>query len=185
MVSADDLVTCDESRIDNNRLIPFSDDPCQVKIDAGFAHPDIIRLTVCFRTFRKEEVSMSEYPDKRSFILGMLTAFSECVAGGCKRLALSPPLVHEDYEMICDEANKLIEKHGLIHYHEENLDQPEDKRFDWILIAGKQETIGSYLELRRQGTSPVKSLKPFYELLSYQPDESIQTGYDAYREYFE
>ena len=30
--------------------------------------------------------------DKRSFVLGMITAFSECVAGGCKRLALSPPL---------------------------------------------------------------------------------------------
>lgn len=26
--------------------------------------------------------------DKRSFIMGMITAFSECVAGGCKRLAL-------------------------------------------------------------------------------------------------
>ena len=24
-------------------------------------------------------------PDKRSFILGMITAFSECVAGSCKR----------------------------------------------------------------------------------------------------
>ena len=42
--------------------------------------------------------------DKRAFILGMITAFSECVAGGCKKLALSPPLSHEDYEMIHEEA---------------------------------------------------------------------------------
>ena len=36
--------------------------------------------------------------DKRSFILGMVTAFSECVAGGCKPLAFSPPLNRTDYE---------------------------------------------------------------------------------------
>ena len=123
-------------------------------------------------------------PDKRSFILGMITAFSECVAGGCKRLALSPPLTHSDYEMIAGEANRLIEKHGLVHYHEENPDQPEGKRFDWILIAGKQATIDDYLDLRRRGFSPADSLEPFYGLLSYQPEESIHTGYDAFREFF-
>ena len=28
------------------------------------------------------------------------------------------------------------------------------------------------------------SLKPFHELLSYNPKESIHTGYDAYRTFF-
>ena len=42
--------------------------------------------------------------DRRSFILGMVTAFSECVAGGCKRLALSPPLSRDDYRTIAAEA---------------------------------------------------------------------------------
>ena len=120
-------------------------------------------------------------PDKRSFILGMITAFSECVAGGCKRLALSPPLTHADYEMIAAEANELIEKHGLLHYHEENPELPEAERFDWILIAGKQETLDRYLALRRNGKSPAVSLEPFHSLLSYQPDNSIHTGFDAYR----
>ena len=123
-------------------------------------------------------------PDKRSFILGMITAFCECVAGGCKRLALSPPLTRADYGMVADEAGELIEKHGLLHYHEENLDQPEDKRFDWILIATKKETIDCYLVLRREGKSPADSLEPFYSLLSYQPEESVHTGYDAYRDFF-
>ena len=127
---------------------------------------------------------MRPEPDKRSFILGMITAFSECVAGGCKRLALSPPLTRADYERIADEANDLIEKHGLLHYHEENLDRPEAERFDWILIAGKQETIDQYLALRQEGKSPADSLEPFHSLLSYQPDESIHTGYDAYRAFF-
>ena len=123
-------------------------------------------------------------PDKRSFILGMITAFSECVAGGCKRLALSPPLTHADYEMIAAEANELIEKHGLLHYHEENPELPEAERFDWILIAGKQETLDRYLALRRNGKSPAVSLEPFHSLLSYQPDNSIHTGFDAYRTFF-
>ena len=122
--------------------------------------------------------------DQRSFIRGMITAFCECVAGGCKRLALSPPLRHADYERISPEAYELIGKHGLVHYHEENLDRPADTRFEWILIAGRQETIDAYLALRRQGYSPVESLEPFYDLLSYRPEESIHTGYDAYRDFF-
>ena len=122
--------------------------------------------------------------DKRSFILGMITAFCECVAGGCKRLALSPPLNHQAFEMVKDEAFALIEKHGLIGYHEENADQPESKRFNWIVIVGKAETLREYLALRDQGYSPVTSLEPFCKLLSYKPEDRIHTGYDAYRELF-
>ena len=122
--------------------------------------------------------------DKRSFILGMITAFSECVAGGCKRLALSPPLSAQDYAMVSAEAENIIEKHGLCHYHERNLDRPEPQRWEWILIAGRQETLDEYLRLREQGFSPMDSLKPFHELLSYNPKESIHTGYDAYRTFF-
>ncbi len=122
--------------------------------------------------------------DKRSFILGMITAFSECVAGGCKRLALSPPLSKADYQAVAADAYEIIEKHGLLYYHEENRDQPEEIRFEWILIAGKRATIDSYLSLRKQGFSPMDSLAPFSDLLSYNPKESIHTGYDAYRTFF-
>ena len=66
--------------------------------------------------------------NKESFILGMVTAFCECVAGGCKQLALSPPLTREDYTSIVRMAEEIIEKHGLLHYHEENLDLPEAER---------------------------------------------------------
>ena len=122
--------------------------------------------------------------DKYSFILGMITAFCECVAGGCKRLALSPPLKHEDYEAVSSQVYQIIEKHGLLHYHETNPDLPQNLRFEWILIAGKQDTIDRYLSLRRQGLSPAVSLGPFSDLLSYDPAESIHTGYDAYRAFF-
>ncbi len=122
--------------------------------------------------------------DMRSFVLGMVTAFSECVAGGCKRLALSPPLTEAEYRAVSEEACAVIEKHGLVHYHEENADLPETRRFHWILIAGRQETIDGYLRLRARGLSPADSLAPFAGLLSYNEAESIHTGYDAWREYF-
>ena len=122
--------------------------------------------------------------DKRSFILGMMTAFSECVAGGCKRLALSPPMTGKDYDLVSAEANDIIEKHGLLHYHEENRDQPAEKRVDWILIASRQDVIDQYLQIRSRGISPMDSLSPFAGLLSYNPDESVHTGYDAYRTFF-
>ena len=99
-------------------------------------------------------------------------------------LALSLPLTSKDYEMVRDEAEEIIEKHGLIHFHEQNLDQPEDKRCEWILIARREETISKYRALRDKGFSPVDSLEPFYELLSYDPAEAIHTGYDAFRTCF-
>ena len=123
-------------------------------------------------------------PDKRSFILGMITAFCECVAGGCKKLALSPPLSHQDYEYISEEAYEIIYKHGLVHYHELNEDIIEDRRFEWILIAAKWSTIEEYIALRDKGYSPVMSLEPFHDLLSYNADESVHKGYDTFREYF-
>ena len=122
--------------------------------------------------------------DKRSFILGMITAFSECVAGGCKRLALSPPLTEEDFALVADEAREIIRQHGLISYDELNADLPENERFEWLLIAARQETIDAYRALRREGKSPARSLAPFAQLLSYDPGQGVSTGYDAYREYF-
>ena len=122
--------------------------------------------------------------DKRSFVMGMITAFSECVAGGCKRLALSPPLLPGEYEQMGAEAEAIIEKHGLLHYHERNLDMPRDGRWEWILIAARKQTIEAYVELREKGLSPAVSLAPFAELLSYNAAEGVHTGYDAYREFF-
>jgi len=122
--------------------------------------------------------------DKLSFILGMITAFSECAAAGCKRMALSPPLKDADYEITAQTACEIIQKHGLVWYHERNEDMPREKRFHWLVIAARQETIDQYLALRRQGLSPAVSLAPFSDLLSYRPEQGVHTGYDAYREFF-
>ncbi len=123
--------------------------------------------------------------DQNSYILGMITAFCECVAGGCKRMALSPPLTGKAFFAVREEAYRCIERHGLIHYHEKNPDLPEEERFHWIVIAARQETIDEYQRLRSEGYNPAKWMKPFYDLLSYNEAESVRTGYDAYRELFD
>ena len=122
--------------------------------------------------------------DQPSYVLGMITAFCECVAGGCKRMALSPPLTGDIFNQVRAEAYADIEQHGLIHYHEKNEDLPLEERFHWIVIAARQETIDEYARLRAQGFNPAKWMKPFYDLLSYNEAESVRTGYDAYRETF-
>lgn len=122
--------------------------------------------------------------DQSSYILGMITAFCECVAGGCKRMALSPPLSDRAYLAVREEACRCIEKHGLLHYHEKNEDLPPEERFHWIIIAARPETLEEYRRLRGEGYNPAKWMKPFHELLSYNEAESVRTGYDAYRELF-
>lgn len=122
--------------------------------------------------------------DQISYTMGMIAAFCECVAGGCKRMALSPPLNGSLFNQVRQEAYQCIEKHGLKYYHEKNEDLPEDERFHWIVIAARQETLNEYAQLRAQGFNPAKWMKPFYELLSYNEAECVRTGYDAYKEEF-
>lgn len=122
--------------------------------------------------------------EKRCFILGMITAFSECVAGGCKDLALSPPLTPGEYEQIKEEACALVERHGLAWLRERNPELPEERRWEWLVIAARRETLDAYLELRRRGFSPARSLEPFHGLLSYDPSRGVSVRYDAYRAYF-
>ena len=122
--------------------------------------------------------------NKKSFILGMITAFCECVAAGCKDLALSPPLSAKEYDDVHTEAEEIITRHSLIVYHEENEDLPEEGRFEWIVITRDVEVLSEYLALRDLGYSPAKSLTPFEKILSYRPEKAITTGYDAYRELF-
>ena len=122
--------------------------------------------------------------DQKSFILGMIAAFCECVAGGCKRMALSPPLSGDIFNQVRPEAYQCIEKHNLLHFHEKNEDLPEGERFHWIVIAARQETIDEYQRLRSEGYSAAKWLKPFHELLSYNEAEGVRSNYDAYKELF-
>jgi len=91
----------------------------------------------------------------------MVTAFCECVAAGCKDLALSPPLTASDYNAVRLDAEELIERHGLISYHEKNEDLVSSERFEWIVIT-----------------------RDFEKVLSYRPEKAVNVKYDAYRVLF-
>jgi hypothetical protein len=69
---------------------------------------------------------MSREPpiDRKSFILGMMTAFAECLAHECKKAAPSPPFYPEDYPRVRSEAERIAREHGLFLWYEENADLP-------------------------------------------------------------
>ena len=121
--------------------------------------------------------------DRDSFILGMVSAFCECVAGGCKPLALSPPLTDEDYRRVGPAALNLAAEHGLIAYHEKNLDLPPEKRCHWVAVCREQAVLEAYLKLRAQGHSPRMGLEPFYGVLGYTA-RRVSSGYDAFHAFF-
>ncbi|MEG2858413.1 MAG: hypothetical protein RSA12_00820 [Clostridia bacterium] len=117
--------------------------------------------------------------ERQSFILGMMTAFCECVAGGSKPLALSPPLSDADYAQVRAQALSLVEAHGLKAYHEKNEDLPEAARCHWIVIYARPEVLDAYLSLRASGKNPKRELDAFAEVLGYTPYR-IHTSYDGF-----
>lgn len=52
----------------------------------------------------------------------MITAFAECAAHGCKKLAVSPPFYPEDWRSVISEAEKIVQDPGIYLWFEENLD---------------------------------------------------------------
>jgi len=48
-------------------------------------------------------ISADKSIDRKSYILGMITAFAECVTNECKKIALSPPFYPEDYDTVVAE----------------------------------------------------------------------------------
>ena len=55
----------------------------------------------------------SQSIDRKSFILGMVTAFAECVANECKKVAFSPPFYPEDYETVLQGVENIANDQGL------------------------------------------------------------------------
>jgi hypothetical protein len=105
--------------------------------------------------------------DRKSFILGMVTAFAECVATESKKAALSPPFYPEDYGMVLDEVGIIAKDQGIFAWHEENPDLPEAKRLHWFVLYKFPEVLEEYQNLRRRGFNPALHLDKFAGLLSY------------------
>lgn len=116
----------------------------------------------------------------------MINCFVEMVACGVKNLALSPPLLPEDYQQIAPLSEKLV-KNFAIHSHLEksliNTDLQPASFTDgkWsILYFKKKSVLDKYLKLKKKSEKPEISPEArtlisidFMRLLSY-PERIIQ-----------
>jgi hypothetical protein len=94
--------------------------------------------------------------DRISFQLGMINCFVEMVACGVKKLALSPPLLPEDYQKIRQASEKIVNGFNIQAYLEKSLMvtdlQTEDfTKGKWsILYFKSNDVLESYLELKKK-----------------------------------
>jgi len=105
--------------------------------------------------------------DRKSFMLGMITAFAECLAGEAKKTALSPPFYPEDYKGLREEAEQICQEQGIFLWHEKNADLPAAKRLHWLVLFKFPEVLEEYKKLRQEGFNPALHFEEFMPLLSY------------------
>ena len=105
--------------------------------------------------------------DRISFILGMMTAFGECVAGEVKRIAFSPPFYEADREKLIEEAERIAKEQNVFLFFEENLDLPIEKRVYWWVIYKFDDDLEAYQTLRTKGYNPIVAFSVFAPLLGY------------------
>jgi hypothetical protein len=119
----------------------------------------------------------------------MINCFVEMVACGVKKMAISPPVSPQDYELVAEASDKIVEGFGIKSYLEKSLlitdlQPAEFTEGKWaILYYEKDDVLNSYLDLKKRkheleqsGQYDEKARKEisreFGRLLSY-PDEKI------------
>jgi len=100
-------------------------------------------------------------------MLGMITAFAECLAGEAKKLAFSPPFYPADYKSLREEAERICQEQGIFLWHEKNAELPAKKRLQWLVLFKFPEVLEEYKTLRQQGFNPALQCEKFTALLSY------------------
>jgi len=92
--------------------------------------------------------------DARSYHLGMIYAFAEAVASGCKRLALSPAMTRSQLKEVIDQARLIAGEYGLLMEVDDDflttkLFNPEYTRGKYVIhIAAEQTTLDEYTALK-------------------------------------
>ena len=92
--------------------------------------------------------------NQRSYQLGMIYAFAEIVGSGCKRLAPSPTLTVEEFDVIWDDVRLIAEEYSLILVVDDDflvtrLFNPEYTRGKRVIhLAAKPETLDEYKRLK-------------------------------------
>lgn len=92
--------------------------------------------------------------ETRSFHLGMIYAFIEVVASGCKRLALSPPMTAGEFHVVSDSALAVAEEYGVLTHADDDcletrLFNPAFTRDKHVLLfVADRATLDEYLALK-------------------------------------
>ena len=112
-------------------------------------------------------VDLAKMIDRKSFMLGMMTAFGECVAGEAKKCAFSPPFYPEDYYILKTEAERIADELSIFMWLEENEEIREENRVMWWVMYKFPEILDEYHDIRAKGFNPAYEFDEFSELLSY------------------
>jgi hypothetical protein len=109
-------------------------------------------------------MSRTPYPiDRISFQLGMINCFVEMVACGVKRLALSPPINPDDYDVIGPLSDEAVRRFGIRSALEKSLlitdlQSEEFTRGKWSILYFEDESVyGEYLALKARKARLEKS----------------------------
>lgn len=100
-------------------------------------------------------------------MLGMMTAFGECIAGEAKRCAFSPPFYPEDYYTLKTEAERIAVELNIGIWLEKNEEIKEENRVMWWVMYKFPEILDEYHDLRAKGFNPAYEFDEFSDLLSY------------------
>lgn len=139
---------------------------------------------------KKDRVALEDRSiDRRSYHLGIITAFAEVVSLGIKKLALSAPLSPEEYESIRGDFERVAAECDVKSHVEETFlvtdlfseDIAEGKYV--ILLYCNDGVLDSYLALKKKkqqlaesgeyaGKARTELARDFGRLLSY-PDDKI------------
>ena len=112
-------------------------------------------------------IDLGRLIDRRSFMLGMITAFGECVGGEAKKCAFSPPFYPDDYYLLKTDAERIASELSIHLWLEENAEIAEEKRVMWWVIYKFPEVLDEYHRLRAEGHNPAFEFDAFGDLLSY------------------
>lgn len=105
--------------------------------------------------------------DRISYMLGMITAFGECVAAEAKPCAFSPPFYPDDYDDLKEPAEQIMREMGLHFQLEENREIDAQNRVLWWVMCKCPKILEKYLAIRGCGYNPAYEFDRFEVLLGY------------------
>jgi hypothetical protein len=101
--------------------------------------------------------------DKRSYDLGMIYAFTECVSSGVKRIGLSPPQTEKELERIIDDVKLITAEYNITYYVDHDfietlLFNPDYTRGKIVIhLSENQQTVNEYKALKNEKINHAKN----------------------------